>query len=218
MTNQERRDQGLAYIADTAVFEEMAVCKRRLKELNTIDTWEYGKLKEAAKAVIPDSGDLLILTPFYCEYGTHIHLGDNFFANCNCVFLDVAPITIGAHCMLGPNVSIYTAGHPIHPETRNSGYEYGKPVSIGDNCWIGGGVTIVAGVHIGNNVVIGAGSVVTKDIPDAVVAAGNPCSVLRRITEADRRCLYKKEEIDEEVWQILSNVSSKEPHRTISFP
>ena len=118
--------------------------------------------------------------------------------------IGVAKITIGDNCMLGPNVSIYTAGHPIHPVTRSSGYEYGKPVSIGNHCWIGGSVTIVGGVHIGNHAVIGAGSVVTKDIPDNVVAVGNPCRVLREITDAEMRLLYKNETIDAEAWNIIS--------------
>ena len=107
--------------------------------------------------------------------------------------------------MLAPNVSIYTAGHPIYPTTRNSSYEYGKPVTIGDNVWIGGNAVICPGVCIGNNVVIGAGSVVTKDIPDWCVAAGNPCRVIRRITDADKRKLFKSEEMDEEAWQDIVN-------------
>ena len=203
MTNSERRDKGLAYIADRSVFEEMAECKKKLKVLNGLDRWEYDKIIQAMKEVVPASADLFVIPPFYCEYGTHIKLGDKFFANHNCVMLDVAPITIGNNCLFGPNVSLYTAGHPIHPSTRNSGYEYGKPISIGDNCWIGGSTTIVGGVKIGNNVVIGAGSVVISDIPDNVVAAGNPCRVIRKITEDDARLLFKKEEVDAEAWEDL---------------
>ena len=120
--------------------------------------------------------------------------------------LDVATITIGENCLFGPNVSLYTAGHPVHPVTRASGYEYGKPIKIGDNCWIGGSTVVLPGVSIGNNVVIGAGSVVTKDIPDNVIAVGNPCRVLRTITEEDRRKLFKNEEIDEEAWNDICGV------------
>lgn len=203
MTNSERRDKEMAYRGDAAVFQEMAKCKRLLKTLNELDRWEYGQISRAAKAVIPRSKNLFLIPPFYCEYGTHIKIGENFFANYNCVLIDVAEIEFGDNCMLGPNVSVYTAGHPIHPDTRNSGYEYGKKVTIGDNVWIGGSVTIVPGVHIGNSVVIGAGSVVTTDIPDMVVAAGNPCKVIRQITDADRRYYYKKEEIDDEAWQEI---------------
>lgn len=204
MTNSERRDREMAYIADTVVFGEMVDCKKKLKIMNELDRWEYEKINEAAKEVLPNSENLSIIPPFYCEYGTHITIGKNFFANYNCVMIDVAKITIGDNCLFGPNVSLYTAGHPVYPDTRNSGYEYGKPISIGDNCWIGGSVTIVAGVRIGNNVVIGAGSVVTKDIPDNVVAAGNPCRVIREITEEDRRFLYKKELIDDEAWAEIT--------------
>ena len=186
MTNSERRDQGLAYIADETVLQEMTACKKKLKRVNELDRWEYEKINRALKEVIPHSENLFIVPPFYCEYGTHIQLGKNFYANYHCVMIDVAKITIGDNCMLGPNVSIYTAGHPIHPVTRSSGYEYGKPVSIGNHCWIGGSVTIVGGVHIGNHAVIGAGSVVTKDIPDNVVAVGNPCRVIRTIDQNER--------------------------------
>ena len=105
--------------------------------------------------------------------------------------LDVGKITIGKNVMFAPNVSIYTAGHPIHPDSRNSGYEYGIPVTIGDNVWVGGSVVINPGVNIGNNVVIGSGSVVTKDIPDNVIAVGNPCRVIREITEEDKNIIIR---------------------------
>ncbi len=202
MTNSERRDRGLVYVADEQVFAEMAQCKKKLKLLNELDRWEYEQINLALKNVISNSENATVIPPFYCEYGTHITLGKNFFAN---LFIDVAPITFGDNCMLGPNVSLYTAGHPIHPATRNSGYEYGKPITVGNNVWIGGSVTIVPGVRIGNDVVIGAGSVVTSDIPDGVVAAGNPCKVIKQITEADKRYACKKEEIDDGAWDIIVN-------------
>ena len=210
MTNAERRDQGMAYIGDEQIFSEMGECKKKLKKLNEIDRWEYEQVNLAAKEVIPNSQNIFVVPPFYCEYGTHISTGKNFFANYNCVMIDVAEIKIGDNCMFGPNVSLYTATHPIHPATRNSGYEAGKSITIGDNVWIGGSVTIVPGVHIGSDVVIGAGSVVTSDIPDMVVAAGNPCKVIRIITEEDRRYLYKREEIDDEAWQKIENTSVSE--------
>ena len=141
--------------------------------------------------------------PFYCDYGFNIEVGKRFFANYNCTIIDVAKVKIGDNCMFGPNVSLYTAGHPVHPDTRNSGYEYGKEIIVGDNVWIGGNTVVCPGVHIGNNVVIGAGSVVTKDIPDWCIAVGNPCKVLRIITEEDRKKLYKSEEIDEEAWRDI---------------
>lgn len=208
MTNPERRDLGMVYIGDDACFAEMAECKKLLAEVNNADRWEYDKISQAIKKVIPNAESIFVFPPFYCEYGTHIKTGKNFFANYNCTMIDVAKITFGDNCMLGPNVSIYTAGHPIHHATRNSGYEYGMEVTVGDNVWIGGSVTIVPGVHIGNNVVIGAGSVVTKDIPDNVVAAGNPARVIKQITEDDRRYYYKKNEIDDEAWAVITSSSS----------
>ena len=141
--------------------------------------------------------------PFFCDYGSHIEVGKNFFANYNCTLIDVAKIKIGDNCMMAPNVSVYTAGHPVHPVSRNSAYEYGKEVTIGDNVWLGGNTVICPGVHIGSNVVIGAGSVVTKDIPDWCVAAGNPCKVIRKITDADAKKLFRDEEIDEEAWEDI---------------
>ena len=210
MTNAERRDKGMVYVGGEQVFAEMAECKKKLKKLNEIDRWEYEKINLAAKEVIPNSQNLFVIPPFYCEYGTHVFIGKNFFANYNCVMIDVAPIRIGDNCMFGPNVSLYTAGHPIHPATRNSGYEYGKEITVGDNVWIGGSVTILPGVHIGNNVVIGAGSVVSSDIPDMTVAVGNPCRVIRQITDEDKRYFYKREKIDEEAWQNIEQANGKE--------
>ena len=136
-------------------------------------------------------------------------MGKNFFANYNCTILDVAKVTIGDNCLFAPNVSIYTAGHPVHPDTRNTMYEYGISVSIGDNVWVGGNVVICPGVHIGNNAVIGAGSVVTKDIPDNVIAAGNPCRVIREITEADRKLYFRDREFDEEAWEDVQKRTQK---------
>ena len=112
----------------------------------------------------------------------------------------MAKVVIGDNCQIAPNVAIYTAGHPVHPDTRNTLYEYGIGVTIGDNVWIGGNTVILPGVHIGSNTVIGAGSVVTKDIPDWVIAAGNPCRVIRSITEEDRPYYYKDRKFDEESW------------------
>lgn len=210
MTQIERRDSGLAYIADESMFEEMVACRKKLKELNAIDRWEQEKINEAAKQVVPDSQDMMIIPPFYCEYGTHIHLGKGFFANYNCTLVDVGPIVIGDDCLLGPNVSIYTAGHPVHPGTRSTGWEYGKPVTIGDHCWIGGSTVILPGVTIGSGTVVGAGSVVTRDLPENVVAAGNPCRVIRPITQEDARMLYRREPIDDEAWQDICQRTNPE--------
>ena len=132
------------------------------------------------------SENLYIEPPFYCDYGYNIQLGDNVYMNYNCCLLDVSTIKIGHNTMLGPNVQIYTATHPLEYKARNSGLEYAKPITIGDNVWIGGNVTICPGVTIGNNVVIGAGSVVTKSFPDNVVIAGNPAKIVKTIDNGQR--------------------------------
>lgn len=205
MTNKARRDAQMAYISDDSIMEEQKVCRRILQKLNFMDRSDFDGIADTVKELLGKSDGAFINPPFYCDYGTHIETGKNFFANYNCTILDVAKVKIGDYCQMAPNVAIYTAGHPIHPITRNSMYEYGKEVVIGDNVWIGGNAVICPGVHIGNHVVIGAGSVVTKDIPDWSVAAGNPCRVIRQITDDDKRTLFGKEEIDDEAWEDILN-------------
>ena len=207
----KRRDAGLAYISDENVFKEQAETRRILQKLNFMDRSDFDGIAQIVKELLGKSENAFINPPFYCDYGSHIEVGKNFFANYNCTIIDVAKVKIGDNCQMAPNVAVYTAGHPIHPDTRNTAYEYGKEVIIGDNCWIGGNSVICPGVHIGNNVVIGAGSVVTKDIPDWSIAAGNPCKVIRKITEDDRRKLFHNEEIDNEAWtDILSRSDSSD--------
>lgn len=205
MNNIERRDAGLAYISDDAIFEQQKPARKLTQELNTVDRSDFEAIGKIVKELLGKSDGAFINPPFYCDYGFNIEVGKNFFANYNCTILDVGKVIIGDNCQLAPNVAIYTAGHPVHPDTRNSRYEYGIGVTIGDNCWIGGNTVICPGVHIGNNVVIGAGSVVTKDIPDWVVAGGNPCKVIREITEADRRLYFRNQEIDDEAWADINN-------------
>lgn len=206
MTNRERRDAGLAYISDDSVMQEQQMCRKILQKLNFMDRSDFRGIEKVVKELLGKSEDAFINPPFYCDYGTHIEVGKNFFANYNCTILDVAKVKIGDNCQLAPNVAIYTAGHPIHPYSRNSLYEYGKEITIGDNVWIGGNAVICPGVHIGDNVVIGAGSVVTKDIPAWSVAAGNPCRVIRKITDNDKRRLLGDEEIDEEAWRDIVSI------------
>ena len=203
MDMKRRRDMQIAYIADQSVMEEMAKCRKILQKLNFADRSDFDGFSETVKELLGKSENAWINPPFYCDYGSHIEVGKNFYANYNCTILDVAKVKIGDNCQMAPNVAIYTAGHPIHPDTRNSGFEYGKEVTIGDNVWLGGNTVVCPGVHIGNNVVIGSGSVITKDIPDWSIAAGNPCRVIRRITETDRRKLFHEEEIDEEAWEMI---------------
>ncbi len=199
----KRRDAGLAYISDEEVLKEQAICRKKLQKFNTYDRSDFEGLKVLVKDLLGKGDDAWINPPFYCDYGSHIEVGKNFFANYNCTIIDVAKVKIGDNCLMAPNVAIYTAGHPMHPDVRNSTFEYGKEVTIGDNVWIGGNSVICPGVHIGHNVVIGAGSVVTKDIPDWSIAAGNPCKVIRKICDADKRKLIHNEEIDDEAWDII---------------
>lgn len=203
MNNIERRDRGMAYISDDAIFEQQKGARVLTQKLNTVDRADFDTIKEIVKELLGKSEDAFINPPFYCDYGFNIEVGKNFFANYNCTILDVGKVMIGDNCQLAPNVAIYTAGHPVHPDSRNSMYEYGIPVTIGNNCWIGGNTVICPGVHIGDNVVIGAGSVVTKDIPDWSIAAGNPCRVIRKITDADRKYYYKDREFDQEAWEDI---------------
>jgi maltose O-acetyltransferase len=210
MTNRERRDAQMAYISDDSIMEEQRICRRKLQKLNFMDRSDFQGIQETVKDLLGKSEGAFINPPFYCDYGTHIEVGKNFYANYNCTILDVAKVKIGDNCLLAPNVAIYTAGHPIHPMSRNSAYEYGKEVTIGDNVWIGGNVVICPGVRIGDNVVIGAGSVVTRDIPDWSVAAGNPCRVLRPITDNDRRKLFGDEEIDREAWEEIVKMTENQ--------
>lgn len=128
------------------------------------------------------------------DYGSHISIGKNFYANYDPILLDVAPITIGNNVLLGPRVSLLTPAHPLDAAVRNDGLEYAKPITVGNNVWLGGGCTVLPGVTIGNNVVVGAGAVVTKDVPDSVVVAGNPARVLRPLTAADAKLWADKQQ------------------------
>ena len=198
MNQRERMLAGLPYKAWLdGLGEERFACKQKIYDFNNLSP----NLNESATLMLKDilgktGENICIEAPFHCDYGWNIEVGENFFANYNLTILDVAKVTIGKNVQIAPNVSIYTAGHPIHPDTRNTGYEYGIPITIGDNVWIGGNVVILPGVKIGDNVVIGAGSVVSKDIPDHVIAMGNPCKIVREITEEDRTYYYKNNKFD----------------------
>ena len=136
MDNIERRDREMAYISDESVMEEQKVCRRILQRLNTADRSDFDAISRIVKELLGKSEGAFINPPFYCDYGSHIEAGKNFFANYNCTIIDVAKVTIGDNCQMAPNVAIYTAGHPLHPVSRNSMYEYGISVSIGDNVWM----------------------------------------------------------------------------------
>lgn len=140
-----------------------------------------------------------ITPPFNCDYGCNITIGKNFYSNFNLTVLDVAEVIIGDNVMFGPNVGIYTAGHPIHYDMRNKGYEYGIRIEIGNSVWFGGNVVVNPGIRIGNNVVVGSGSVITKDIPDNVIVAGNPARIIREITEEDKKYYFKNRKFNKEI-------------------
>lgn len=198
MDQKERMLAGLPYKAWLdGLAEERLTCQKKLYEFNHLPPGESGRGALLLKELLGRTGErLAVEAPFHCDYGWNIEVGEDFYANYNLTILDVGRVTIGEHVMIAPNVSLYTAGHPIHPDSRNAGYEYGIPITIGDNVWIGGNVVILPGVSIGSNTVIGAGSVVSRDVPDWVVAAGNPCRVLRPITEEDRAYYYRRERFD----------------------
>lgn len=167
---------------DEELADERMHTRILLKELNDSREDEVKKRTDILKELIPNSGDgLWIQPPFYCDYGTNLYLGDKVFFNFNCVILDVMTVKIGNRSLVGPNVQIYAATHPLNHKERASGLEYAKPVTIGEDVWLGGSVVICPGITIGDRSVIGAGSVVTKDIPSDVFAAGNPCKVIRKL-------------------------------------
>jgi Acetyltransferase (isoleucine patch superfamily) len=166
--------------------------KKKLRIFNSLPPDDTEAIAKALQGILGSCGkDAFIEAPFRCDYGYNIQVGDCFFANYNLTVLDVNKVIIGNNVMLAPNVSIYTAGHPLHPVSRNSGYEYGLEIRIGDDVWIGGNTVILPGIAIGRGTVIGAGSVVTRDVPENTLAAGNPCRCIRSITEADRDFYYK---------------------------
>ena len=204
MTNRERRDAQMAYIADEEVFEDIKRARRLTHKLNTMDPSDFEGLMAVSKELLQTEENPILTPPFHCDCGNHIIVGKNFGANYNCTILDVGKVTFGDNCLLAPNVSIFTAGHPLHPDSRNSGYEYGMDVTIGDNVWIGGGSIVCPGVTIGSNCVIGAGSVVTRDIPDWSLAVGNPARVIRKITEEDKKYYFKDREFDPESWAAIN--------------
>ncbi len=177
--------------------EEMHLRKAEfLDQFNATNFSDFQAREKLARGIFTSVGkNFMMNKPFYCDYGCHISIGDYFYANFDCIFLDVARITIGNHVFLGPRVCIYTAGHPIDRDIRNQELEYGYEVKIGNDVWIGGNTIINPGVTIADNVVIGSGSVVTKDIPSGVVAAGNPCKVIRPITQEDK--VYWKQQADD---------------------
>jgi len=194
MTEKEKMLSGARYDPmDRALVEERLRTRLLIRELNDSPGNAPDVRGRVLQALIPHAGQgLWIQPPFYCDYGFNIVTGEKVFFNFNCVVLDVAAVTIGSRTLLGPNVQVYTAMHPIDHSERASGLEFARPITIGEDVWIGGSAVICPGVTIGDRSVIGAGSVVTRDIPPDVFAAGNPCRVIRKLDGPSQRGSSKK--------------------------
>ena len=191
---------------DNSVMEEQMVCLDRLYDFNQTRPSEMDKRNAIMKEMMGDVGkDCYIEPPFHANWGgKHVHFGDGVYANFGLTCVDDTHIYVGSHTLFGPNVVLATAGHPMMPELRKHGIQYNMPIHIGENCWLGAGVIVVPGVTIGDNVVIGASSVVTKDIPSNSVAMGTPCRVVRQINDHDKEYYFKDKKIDwSEMQQFL---------------
>ncbi len=199
MTHKEKMTSGDLYLPnDESIMEEQLKCLDRLYDFNLTRPTELDKREKMLEEMFAEIGEnCYIEPPFHANWGgKHCHFGKGIYANFNLTLVDDTHIYVGDYTMFGPNVVVATAGHPILPELREKQYQYNFPVRIGRNCWIGAGVVIVPGITIGDNVVVGAGSVVTKDIPSNVIAVGNPCKVLREVSEHDREFYFKDRKID----------------------
>lgn len=189
MTEKEKAAAGYLYNAnhDPEILKDIMSCGDLCHQYNQLRPTQLAEKGEVLKKIIANQGeDVCVFGPFWCDYGYNITIGNHFFANRNCQFLDGGKITFGDYVFIAPNCCFTTAEHALDVEQRNEGLEVALPITIGNNVWIGAGVTVLGGVTIGDNTVIAAGSVVTKDIPSGVLAAGVPCRVLREITEADK--------------------------------
>lgn len=195
MTEKEKMCAQMLYDAnyDQTLLEERDKAKDLCHQYNQLRPSDRLGQREVLKKLLGKTGENFILTaPFWCDYGYNIELGENFYANHNLVILDGAKVTFGDNVFIGPDCGFHTAGHPIDFERRNRGLEYAYSITVGDNVWIGAGVQVMPGVTIGSNVVIGGGSVVVKDIPGNCVAVGNPCKVIRAITEEDKKTCWDR--------------------------
>ncbi len=193
LTEKEKMLAGKAYQAsDNELGKERLKAREVTFEFNGLAPKQIKQRKQLIKQLFGKTDNMFYIEPpFRCDYGYNIVIGNHFYSNFNLTILDCAKVSIGNYVFIGPNVSFYTAGHPMHADLRNQNYEWAQPITIGDDVWVGGNVVINPGVSVGNNTVIGSGSVVTKDIPSNVFAAGNPCKVIRTITEADKDFYYK---------------------------
>lgn len=202
MCNREKMHSGDLYLPmDDTIMQEQFDCLEKLYDYNLTRPKEQEKRALMLKDMFAEIGDgCYIEPPFHANWGgKHVHFGKDVYANFGLTLVDDTHIYVGDNTMFGPNVVVATAGHPILPEIREQGYQYNMSVKIGKNCWLGAGVLVMPGVTIGDNTVIGAGSVVTKDIPSGVVAVGNPCKVLREIGDRDREFYFKDRKISPEI-------------------
>jgi len=189
ITEKQKMLAGLIYDAnnDSDLIKERRECKERCYDYNQLRPSDREQQKMIIRELFGKTkNEFSITAPFWCDYGYNIEIGENFYANHNLVILDGAKVIFGDNVFIAPDCGFYTAGHPLDVEHRNQGLEYAYPITVGNNVWFGGGVKVMPGVTIGNNVVIAAGSVVTRDIPDNVLAGGVPCKVIRAITEQDK--------------------------------
>ena len=189
MTEWEKGQAGYLYDAnyDRDVVQRRQACASLCHRYNLTDPADRTAQQQLLAEILgPLPPDVTVTPPFYCDYGCNISVGAGFYTNHNCTILDAASVRFGEHVFLGPNCVLTTAGHPTDPGQRAQGWEFARPITVGDDVWIGANVTVLPGVTIGRGSVIGAGSVVTRDVPPGVVAAGSPCRVLRPLTEADR--------------------------------
>lgn len=198
MDIREKQHGGQLYLpGDESLQREQLRCLDRLYEFNQIRPSDLERKTALLKEMFAELGeDCYIETPFHANWGgRHVHFGSNIYANFNLTLVDDTHIYVGDFTQFGPNVVLATAGHPIDPELRERYYQYNAPVRIGRNCWLGANVVVVPGVTIGDNVVVGAGSVVTKDLPSNVVAVGNPCRILREVNDQDREYYFRDRKI-----------------------
>ena len=189
MSEKEKMLSGKRYnpAYDEELINERFACKTRCFEYNNIPPKETSRRTTLIRNLFAKTGESFIIEqPFMCDYGYNIEIGENFYANHGLIILDPGKVTFGNNVFIGPNCGFYTPQHPIDSESRIQGFEYAFPIKVGNNVWFGGNVVVLPGVTIGDNSIIGAGSIVTKNIPTNVIAAGNPCKIIREITEADR--------------------------------
>ncbi|WP_251318297.1 sugar O-acetyltransferase [Flintibacter muris] len=200
MDIREKQHSGLLYLpGDETLQREQLQCLDKLFEFNQVRPSDLERKTALLKEMFAELGEnCYIETPFHTNWGgRHVHFGKNIYANFNLALVDDTHIYVGDYTQFGPNVVLATAGHPVNPELRERAYQYNAPIRIGRNCWLGANVVVVPGVTIGDNVVVGAGSVVTRDLPDNVVAVGNPCKILREVNDRDREYYFKDRRIED---------------------